>query len=634
MDVAVLPDGTRLYVSDKTAGRVVVMATADSKVVGEVAVEGQPTGLAVSPDGRLLYVAQRTAHLVAVIDTEKLAVIRRIAVGPWPVAVAVSPDGRQLLSCNRGDHTVSVIDLINSTDATEPVGGPRSVVAGSRVEASDATERVPPASDHFFNPKELKRITVVRDPAAVAIVPDGSMAVVTNLLPNGRGTDPMLGATVSVIDLAKLQQTSMIDLPPGSTMAAGVCTSPDGHWAYVVHALARFKMPVTQLERGWVHTYALSILDLNSSARLATVLLDDLTAGAADPWSVCCSPDGSRLWISHGGVHEVSIVDIRLVHELLDGRVPPWLAQLRDGMRENIWVRISNNRALQAKLENDLTALTMAKAIRRVPSGGNGPRGLALSPDGKRLFVANYYSGTIGVLDAEVGKLLDSWSVGTQPTPDAARRGETYFHDATTCFQRWHSCASCHPDDARVDGLTWDFMRDGIGNGNDVISLVLSHKTPPHNRRATRPDPRECMRTGVLGSHFYVPKPSDVDDLLAYVESVRPEPNPNLPKLAEAAARGKILFEGKAHCSGCHPAPLFTDLKMHDVGTPTPGEPDARFDTPSLVEAYRTAPYFHDGRARTLKETLTKHNPSDRHGHTSGLSRQEVEDLVAYVLSL
>jgi cytochrome c peroxidase len=73
---------------------------------------------------------------------------------------------------------------------------------------------------------------------------------------------------------------------------------------------------------------------------------------------------------------------------------------------------------------------------------------------------------------------------------------------------------------------------------------------------------------------------------------------------------------------------------MHNVGLVSPGEPDGRYDTPSLVEAYRTAPYFHDGRAATLKDAVTTHNAKGLHGHTKDLTTQEIDDLVAYVLSL
>jgi cytochrome c peroxidase len=110
--------------------------------------------------------------------------------------------------------------------------------------------------------------------------------------------------------------------------------------------------------------------------------------------------------------------------------------------------------------------------------------------------------------------------------------------------------------------------------------------------------------------------------------------NPNLPKFAEAAQRGKALFEGKAGCVRCHPGPYFTDKRTHNVGISSSNEPNARYDTPSLVEAYRTAPYYHDGRAATMRDALTKHDTEGLHGNLSELNPSEIDDLIAYVLSL
>ena len=627
LSLAISPDGKMLYASDPTTGNIAILDTAKKTRLGEVPLKGVPRGLALSADGSTLYVAERGAGTVAVIDAAKKAVTSRILVGKWPEAVAVAGKTKRLFVCNQDTHSVSVVDLAQG--------------------------------------KVIKEIAVVREPACAAVTPDEKYVVVTNFLPRGVSTDTSLSAVVSIIDGAKLEVVSTVKLPAGSMAVYGARVSGDGKWAYVVHQIGRFNQPVTQLELGWVNTYALSIIDIAKGSRLATVLLDDLELGAATPYDVVCSKDGKQLWISHAGVHEISNVKIALVHELLEGKIPEALAKIRDGslpdplpekghrglpaipddvLRDrseaNIWVRIKKDPKQVNQLQNDLTALYLAGAIRRFPAGGNSPRGIVLTPDGKQLLVANYYSGSVAVMDAATGKLQGAIPLGTQPKADAARRGEILFHDATFCFQRWHSCASCHQGGGRIDALRWDFMRDGIGNPKDTPSLIAMTKTAPFNRLATRKTPRICIRTGVVGSHQIDPTSQQVDVLLAYVTSLRPEPSPHLSaegKLTESAARGKVLFEGKADCARCHPSPLFTDLKMYDVGVPTPNDAKKHkgaYDTPTLLEVHRTAPYLHDGRAMTLKDVLTTHNKLDRHGKVKGLKPAEIDDLVEYLRSL
>jgi cytochrome c peroxidase len=85
----------------------------------------------------------------------------------------------------------------------------------------------------------------------------------------------------------------------------------------------------------------------------------------------------------------------------------------------------------------------------------------------------------------------------------------------------------------------------------------------------------------------------------------------------------------------CHPPPLFTDLHQYDVGTCGPRDkPTDRFDTPSLVELWRTAPYLHDGSAASVRDVLTTRNAKGQHGKASGLSKEEMDDLCVYLLSL
>jgi cytochrome c peroxidase len=106
-------------------------------------------------------------------------------------------------------------------------------------------------------------------------------------------------------------------------------------------------------------------------------------------------------------------------------------------------------------------------------------------------------------------------------------------------------------------------------------------------------------------------------------------------QLSSKARRGKEIFEdAEVGCLACHPAPLFTTLKTHDIGTRYDLDRSGAFDIPTCVELWRTAPYLHDGSAVTLKDVLTTRNFGDKHGRTSHLSDEEIDALVEYLLSL
>ena len=96
-----------------------------------------------------------------------------------------------------------------------------------------------------------------------------------------------------------------------------------------------------------------------------------------------------------------------------------------------------------------------------------------------------------------------------------------------------------------------------------------------------------------------------------------------------------VTFGLSPGCAACHPPGLFTDLQEYDVGTRRVfDKPTDIFDTPTLIELWRTAPYLHDGSAVTVRDVLTTRNPNDKHGKTSNLSNKEAEDLCNYLLSL
>jgi cytochrome c peroxidase len=138
----------------------------------------------------------------------------------------------------------------------------------------------------------------------------------------------------------------------------------------------------------------------------------------------------------------------------------------------------------------------------------------------------------------------------------------------------------------------------------------------------------------------------DLDALAVYTNSFTFRLSPHVPapgKLAPEAERGKgVFFRADVGCASCHTGPYYTDSRLqrpfnlHDVGTgDDPRERmGPKFDTPTLLGVYRSAPYLHDGRAKTLVEVVTTANPHDKHGRTSHLTVVEREALVAFLKSL
>jgi cytochrome c peroxidase len=253
-----------------------------------------------------------------------------------------------------------------------------------------------------------------------------------------------------------------------------------------------------------------------------------------------------------------------------------------------------------------------------------------LAAVGNRAIVAEYFSDSLGMVDLlrPRGPKASTLALSPQIPMSQLRKGEFLFHDGEVCFQKWQSCATCHPD-ARVDALNWDLLNDGMGTPKNTKNMLLAHRTPPTSMVGARENAEKSVRSGFRYIEFNVLPEEDARAVDVYLQSLQPVPSPRLVQgnFSESALRGKDIFE-KAQCSTCHPAPLFTDLNPYDVGTGTGIEEGKAFDTPTLIECWRTAPYLYDGRAATMREVF------QWHGEVKGLNQQEMEDLIEYVLSL
>jgi YVTN family beta-propeller protein len=577
--VALVQGTGGIYVAEASANQVAVFDVERGTVAAVLPMPGTPTAMALTTDGKTLLVAiGEPRGLLALVATAS-GTTRLIEVGHTPSAVAVSPAGRRAYVCNRFSHTVSVVDLRAA--------------------------------------KEKARIAVPREPVACGVTPDGRWLFVAHHLPAGRADQDYSGATVSVIDTQTATVSATLALPNGSTGVRGLCLSPDGAFVYVSHLLARYQLPTTQLERGWMNTNAVSVMDAVGKAYVNTVLLDDVDLGAANPWGVTCTADGAGLLVTHAGTHELSVIERSALHDKL--------AKVARGER------VSPVSAAATDVPNDLSFLVGIR--RRLALSGNGPR--AVLAVGQQAYVAEYYTDSLGVvnLDADVVHRPRSLALGPTPELTEERRGERLFNDAQMCFQHWQSCASCHPE-ARADGLNWDLLNDGMGNPKQTKSMLLTFQTPPVMITGIRDRAETAVRTGMRFIQFAVRPEEDLKAIDAYLRALQPVPGPSLDggQLSRAAKRGRKVF-AKAGCVQCHPEPLFTDLQKHSVGLGLGQHQGTAFDTPTLVESWRTAPYLYDGRAATLKEVLTTFNTGDTHGRTSGLCEREIDDLMEYVLS-
>jgi YVTN family beta-propeller protein len=417
------------------------------------------------------------------------------------------------------------------------------------------------------------------------------------------------------------------------------------------------------------------------------VPLDELERYASQPFGVAIAPDKSRIYVTCGGSEIVTVVDVPRLLRFIHTHNGPFA--------------------------QDLSA-SANYVVTRIPVGLN-PRGLALSRDGRRLFVANRLDDTVSVIDTRANRavstitLSGSNAIPSLPFNEGAvdiasgavegnitcskchidgrtqskiaptskdlenlidkhknlmvpslgssgsttvsplRRGEQIFYTSRFSFRGQIGCANCHID-STFDGIQWNLEPDGFGR-NTVDNKILEgiKDTEPYKWTGTNPNiPTECgPRTE---KYFWRSENYDnsaLADLAVYVRSLAPRPNrwqQANGELTAAQERGKAIFERTVdkfkkpipesnRCSNCHSGPKGTNQKIFDVGTRKPNDNTGNLKTPPLTNIALTAPYLHDGSARSLEEIWTVFNPEDKHGRTNDLTKDELNDLIEYLKS-
>jgi YVTN family beta-propeller protein len=582
IEMALSQDGRLLYVVCQDSDEIRVIDTATNKFIAIIPVGRSPRGIAISPAGSEIYVTNSTDDTVSVIDAATLKVTRTLSTGFEPTGILTDRPGKALYVANRLSSDISVIDLETG--------------------------------------QEIKRLLAGRGASYLALSPDGMFVYATHIYPNpGAFRTPPL-SEITVIDSTHQRVIERKRLPN----VAGVfhvALSSDGRLGIAAQLRPKNLIPLAHVEHGWVFGDSLTLFG-PAIGNTVQVPLDELDRYYALPWGVAITPDNSKAFISTAGSESVTVIDINRIFKTVHSR--------------------------ETSFANDLSA-SANYVIARIPVGHN-PRGLLLSKDGQRLYVANRLDDSISVIDTATNKVLSTTDLGGPNNIDALRRGERLFYTADFAFQGQFGCSNCHID-ATIDGLQWDLEPDGFGK--DIVdnrSLENLAGTEPFKWNGGNPDmPTECgPRTEKYFFRSQSFTDSQLTDLVTFVYSLPYRRNryrqPN-GDLTPAQERGKAIFErtasksGKSipqasQCSYCHSGPKFTNQHQVDVGTGKSTDRSPVIDVPQLPNVAYSAPYLHDGSARSLEEIWTIFNPRDTHGVTNDLTKDELNDLIEYLKTL
>ncbi len=556
------------------------------------------SSIGLTPDGTTLFVVNPDSGSVSAIDTASETTLAELVIGRDPRMLTIGPDGQRLYVTSQASATLTILAthpfsvLAKLRVGPEPYGVVAAPNGHLVYVAASGADRIDVVDVELT--QVVDTIPVLPRPKGLAISNDGTRLYVTHFL----------SGTVSVIDLTSRSVRTVISTGPESNLAQRLILHPTNNRAYLPHIRSNVTNPHPLFDTTLFPV--VSVLDLATEQHLLTKRLELSVVDRPVnlPFDLAFSSDGQRLHIVYLGSGDMSVIDLE-------------------------------NRQVLAHLEV-----------------GDGPRGIVLTPDDRTAYVANSLSDDVSVVDLSTFEEVTRIPVTTSPLSPQLHRGKLLFTSSRSTQvsrDRWMSCESCHFD-GEQDGRTWLFP-DGPRNTTNLRGIAHTHPLHWSADRDEVQDFEFTIRelqagTGLLEDpHPELGSPNtersaDLDALATFVESLQPKPSPfrlTDGALTLEAGRGQAIFHrADVGCADCHIPPLFTDVRVHDIGTGNgPGELlGPRFDTPSLRGVWHTAPYLHDGRAATLREVVVTHNPTDQHGQTSHLSEAEVQDLVAFLRSL
>lgn len=330
--------------------------------------------------------------------------------------------------------------------------------------------------------------------------------------------------------------------------------------------------------------------------------------------------------------------------------------------------------ALEGSQEIEVIDAYNSEPLFRFDSGGHAPQGLILSPDGLTLFAHNFMDRTVTVFDLHNLVYSQDNSVLKQATynlveneiltPDILR-GKQLFYDSKDerlSREQYSSCAQCHNEGA-TDGRVWDMGNMGEGLRNTISLIGHGDKNGPLHWSGNFDEVHDFeiqirQLSGGIGflsdTDFDLHRDpmgtakqglsEDLDSLAKYVKSLNKIPDSPYKNtdgsLTNDAKRGEKLFIEKG-CHECHSGTFFTDSakdNLHDIGTIKSssgkrlGGQLTGINTPTLQGLWMTAPYLHDGSAKTLQDAIKVMR--DKFNQPIVTTAQERDLLTAYLMQI
>ena len=595
--------GDQVLALDIDNGTLVRIDRATMKVVATLAVGKRPRSMVVAENGTA-YIALQDGGAVARVDAGG-KLLAPWQVGGEPMSVALTPNGAHLLVAIAGSRVLRWLDVNSGVTVATAATGPHPTAVAT------TADRVY-LSDRLGNPRSF----------ALAPMPSSPALVPTEHTMQGRG---MVGACGS-------------DQGTGLVRSLALAPEPQStQGVFAVHL---------QVASGTVETSILQAMGCSESGgaygaggdcklprRPAEVAVSGLNVGQALSGTHTAFV-GTKETNLASKFDQPSDIVAHPTHKLL--------LVTATGTDNVLVLRFDDNSGLTPMAE-----LTVGKA----------PSGIALSPDGKTAYVLNAHDYTVGavplggVLGFGNGDPLtigqaQTVSIGVDPLPEQLRLGRrifTYARNPGLSKDGQFACATCHLDGAE-DGQTW-FVAGGPRQTPALAERLAG--TGPFNWGGTHDVLTDNMKEtiGRMGGQGLTKV--EIDALEAFLlKGLRAPRNPNVAAaLTPSQAAGKAIFDDpKVGCGTCHVGGKTNGLSF-DVGTMSEADytvhakglgqdvKGVAYDTPSLVGLFATAPYLHDGSAKTLDDVF-KLSDAGKMGNTSGLSSQQRADLKAYLLTL